>query len=104
MIRGLISPSWQVEVQINGVTLFPDKSQQVINHSPTGFGWGYSGSGASQLALAILLELTDENTAILLYQEFKWEVIAGLPGTENFTLKEEDVHTWIDKKLEERGI
>lgn len=25
----------------------------IINHSPTGFSWGYKGSGCSQLALAI---------------------------------------------------
>lgn len=27
---------------------------QVVNHSPTGFNWGYMGSGPAQLALALL--------------------------------------------------
>ena len=26
----------------------------IVNHSPTGFAWGYSGSGPAQLAAAIL--------------------------------------------------
>lgn len=31
-------------------------SQKLWNHSPTGFEWGYGGSGPAQLALAILLD------------------------------------------------
>ena len=32
-------------------------SLQYWDHSPTGFGWGYRGSGASQLAMALLLDV-----------------------------------------------
>jgi hypothetical protein len=28
----------------------------IVNHSPTGFSWGYAGSGPAQLALAILAD------------------------------------------------
>jgi hypothetical protein len=28
----------------------------LVNHSPTGFSWGYAGSGPAQLALAILAD------------------------------------------------
>ena len=48
------------------------------NHSPTGFAWGYGGSGLAQLALALLLHVTDEETALEHHQTFKWEVVAGL--------------------------
>jgi len=42
------------------------------NHSPTGFEWGYGGSGPAQLALAILAEhLGDDHAALRLYQDFK---------------------------------
>ena len=41
--------------------------------------WGYGGSGAAQLALAVLLELTDMQTALLWYQAFRWEFVARLP-------------------------
>jgi hypothetical protein len=30
----------------------------IVNHSPTGFAWGYSGSGSAQLAVAILADWT----------------------------------------------
>jgi hypothetical protein len=50
------------------------------NHSPTGFEWGYGGSGPAQLALALLADaLPDENAALRLYQSFKWETVAFLP-------------------------
>jgi hypothetical protein len=48
-------------------------------HSPEGFSWGDSGSGSAQLALALLLELTNEDLALLWYQEVKWQIIARLP-------------------------
>jgi len=50
------------------------------NHSPTGFGWGYGGSGPSQLALALLCDaLGDDALAQELYQEFKWLRVSLLP-------------------------
>ena len=49
-------------------------------HSPTGFDWGYAGSGPSQLALALLADyLGDDAGALRLYQPFKSAVVAGLP-------------------------
>jgi hypothetical protein len=70
----------QREVRIDGVLLDPARSWRVWNHSPTGFSWGYEGSGPAQLALAILLEagLSDER-AVALHQRFKREHIARLP-------------------------
>lgn len=65
-------------VLMNGLILDPKRSQQVVNHSPNGFEWGYGGSGPSQLALAILLDEVDQDMALDLYQEFKWRVIAVL--------------------------
>lgn len=50
------------------------------SHSPTGFEWGYGGSGPAQLALAILADyLGDDQQALAIYQEFKFQVIAALP-------------------------
>jgi uncharacterized protein DUF6166 len=47
------------------------------NHSPTGFEWGYGGSGPSQLALAILADfLEDDAKALAWYQPFKWRTVA----------------------------
>lgn len=76
-------------------------SLKVVNHSPTGFCWGYYGSGPAQLALAILLDYYDGDveTAKALYQDFKSKVIAGLPMDEDFVLtgkQVEDALTMIN--------
>lgn len=42
-------------------------------HSPTGFNFGYGGSGPADFALNILLMFTDKETANNCYQDFKWE-------------------------------
>jgi len=48
------------------------------NHSPTGFEWGYGGSGPAQLALAILADcLGDDDRALQLHQDFKFSVVAA---------------------------
>ena len=53
------------------------------NHSSTGFAWGYSGSGPSQLALALLADsLGDDDLALEFYQRFKDRFVARLPGGE----------------------
>jgi Family of unknown function (DUF6166) len=67
-----------VIVTVDGRPL--DPRLDLYNHSPTGFEWGYCGSGPAQLALAILAEhLSDDAEALNLYQRFKWAVIVGLP-------------------------
>jgi hypothetical protein len=50
------------------------------NHSPTGFEWGYGGSGPAQLALALLADHTgDDEEAVMLHYDFKRIVVAQLP-------------------------
>jgi len=50
------------------------------NHSPTGFEWGYGGSGPAQLALAILADhCGNGEEAFNLHHRFKWAVVAELP-------------------------
>ena len=66
-------------VYLNGKLLNPARSLLLANHSPTGFAWGYSGSGPSQLALAVCVELFGEEAALEVYQEFKRRYIATLP-------------------------
>lgn len=61
------------------------------NHSPTGFEWGYGGSGPAQLALAILADCLDEDVAQKLHQQFKFKVIAPLPSAKPWLLTEQQV-------------
>ena len=62
--------------------LTPDRSLELANHSPSGFEWGYTGSGPAQLALALLLDYTDdEEVALAEYMAFKTEVVSQLECT-----------------------
>lgn len=90
-------------VWIGPKELLPGTSQKVCNHSPDGFNWGYEGSGPAQLALAILLDLThDQSFSIVHYQAFKSYYITRLPQG-NFILPFSAVKTWIDEaRLKEK--
>lgn len=71
---------WQTRrVWLNGKELTPYRSQLLRNHSPDGFMWGYGGSGPAQLALAICIELFGKEAAQRIYQDFKFQLIAGIP-------------------------
>lgn len=67
----------------------------LMNHSPDGLNWGYSGSGAAQLAIAILADCVGDETAIKHYIQFKNEVIAHLPKAQWF-LSEEAVNKIVE--------
>jgi len=68
------------KIMWNGESKRLDPRFDLWNHSPTGFEWGYEGSGPAQLALAILADLlVDDREAVRLHQKFKQDVIAKLP-------------------------
>lgn len=84
----------------NGLTFSPARSLKVWNHSPTGFAWGYSGSGPAQLALALLLDVLDnDDRAVRLHQRFKSRVIARLPMDDPWELTSEQIMEHV-KQLE----
>lgn len=71
----------EATVTVNGQPLNP--RFDLRNHSPTGFEWGYGGSGPAQLALAILADyFADDDEALHVYQDFKFAVIAGIQDDE----------------------
>lgn len=82
------------ELFIDGQRISPAKSQAAYNHSPDGFSWGYGGSGPSQAALAIMMEFTDQDTAVRIYQDFKWQHVCQWrePDMEIFL----DIPDWIE--------
>jgi len=63
-------------VTIDGEYLNLNLSLKIYNHSPTGFNWGYGGSGPAQLSLAILLEFLPVKLAEKYKSEFKRKVIS----------------------------
>ncbi len=70
---------------------------EVMSKSPTGFAWGYGGSGPAQLAFAILADIigTERAQRPHLMQGFKFDVIAKLDKAKGFKITEEEVKTWI---------
>jgi hypothetical protein len=87
MMHRLRGESVSRTVWLDEVELSPIKSQKVKNHSPDGFAWGYGGSGPSQLALAVMLELYPQRIALAKYQQFKFNTIAILPVREDFDIE-----------------
>ncbi|MFB0523952.1 MAG: DUF6166 domain-containing protein [Phycisphaerae bacterium] len=82
----------------NGNTTF--LRHALVWHSPDGFNWGYGGSGPADLALNILYDYfrriklkKAKQTAIALYQRFKWDVVSGLP--DNFELQGSEIEAWL---------
>jgi hypothetical protein len=62
------------------------------NHSPTGFEWGYAGSGPAQLALALLADATRHDaTARALHQSFKFKIITPLARDPPWEMTDDDV-------------
>lgn len=83
------------EVWIDGKPLDPSQSLALENKSPSGFSWGYYGSGPAQLSLAILLEFCDQATSLRLYQQFKVDIIATQNMNNDLVLPIEAVREWI---------
>lgn len=71
---------------------------EVRNHSPSGFAWGYGGSGPAQLALALLMDaLGDAGMALDHYQEFKRDHVARWESTWSITA--EDIQFYVLSKV-----
>ena len=71
------------------------------DHSPTGFEWGYEGSGPAQLALALIAHCINDDVAEECYQDFKQKVIAALP--DEWSMTPEQITDAIDEILADRG-
>lgn len=65
----------------------------IANHSPTGFAWGYNGSGPAQLALAILTTMIGSDDAKHLYHQFKDDFVAKWGNAWSITSVE--IEEWL---------
>jgi hypothetical protein len=85
-----------VVVEDDGEFRSLDPRRDLRNHSPTGFEWGYSGSGPAQLALALAADvLGDDERAQDVYQQLKFKLVGGLPD-EGWTISEGRIRVAID--------
>lgn len=102
MIRGVAN---EYMVYVDGVPLDLEASRKVADHSPTGFMWGYLGSGPSQTALALLLRFgATKEEALAWYQNFKQDVVAPLKDAatgqplHDFEMEDSKVADWLEAR------
>ena len=67
-----------------------------VLHSPDGHGWGYMGSGPSELAKDILWDYLGTEPRPAMYQDFKAMVIAEIPGNVPFEVTGELVQGFVE--------
>jgi hypothetical protein len=79
--------------------------RRITKHSPSGFEFGYGGSGPADFALNILSVFIGQEAAEknFLYQEFKWQFVAKLAYHEGGTIPSEDILRWIEDKTGEKN-
>ena len=80
------------------VTVSEDKEidknlEHHVYHSPTGFNWGYLGSGPSDLACSILWDFLGKEPGRELYMSFKGRFVAEM-GDE-WEVDSDDIKEWI---------
>jgi len=73
--------------------------RRITKHSPTGFEWGYGGSGPADFALNILSVFIGQEKAESggLYQLFKQDFVMPLPQ-EGGTIPRAEILKWIEKQ------
>lgn len=82
--------------------LMLEKSLAIRNHSPTGFEWGYGGSGPHQLALALLMDATGNNelaerfyNAFVVSHVIQW----GRDDEDSWEISDEYIRSWVMNQL-----
>lgn len=80
-----------------------DPRLDLRNHSPTGFSYGYCGSGCAQLALAILCDVYGDEKAVEFYQQFKFKKIATMRRDEPFSITAAEVMAVVEE-IEKEGF
>jgi hypothetical protein len=74
-----------------------------VRHSPTGFSWGYGGSGPADLARSILWDYLEAEPKPACYQDFKFHYVAGWLPSEGWELSGDAIRDWLDTWEAEHG-
>lgn len=73
-----------------------DIPRRFVYHSPTGFEWGYGGSGPADLALNILGLFVAPPEAWRLHQHYKGDVLCRLDRHGPHTITAASVREWLE--------
>ena len=104
-VGSYMANEWSVLVEDGKDTRALDPCLDVRNHSPTGFAWGYGGSGPAQLAIALMCDVfgkpKSEEELLSLhpvhYQEFKYDFIARLEMRQSWSITEEGIRSIVER-------
>ena len=86
--KGTVS---NIEVTVDGKRL-----KHHVYHSPTGFNFGYGGSGPADLARSILWDYFKAEPVSMCYQDFKSEFVAG--WKDEWTITQTEIRNWLLKR------
>ena len=72
--------------------------KHVVYHSPDGFNWGYGGSGPSELARCLCLEVLGKDRSDFLwsYQDFKWDYVSK--WKDDWQISTEEIKQWAKQR------
>lgn len=105
LYRGIrVMPGYKAMLYVDNVMLDINPSKQIVyDYGADSPEWGYFGSGPSQVAAAILYDMTGDATISKKYhQEFKREYIANFDQN-GFILLETQVRTWLEDFIRFEG-
>jgi hypothetical protein len=84
-----------VRVTVDGEVFSPRRSRLVKDISQN-FEWSYSGAGPMQLALALVLDATDDrDLAELIYPYFRYVVMCW--PSEGWSITAGEIQTWVEQ-------
>lgn len=75
-------------------------SRPLVYHSPSGYEWGYPGSGPADLALNILGRFVDPPEAWRWHHRFKFDVLSSMPRPGG-AISAEFVREWLLERWRE---
>lgn len=71
----------------------------LVKHSPTGFEYGYGGSGPSDLARSIIGDfLHDRNPDPEVYHHFKWDFVSLWREDAEHEITDDMIDKWMTEK------